>query len=482
MMKKNILATALACAFMVALPSPVLASQSADATSVAVATKTAMEIKTETLPIEMASLASLKKDNQLLAQLAYEYAYSIDEAYKYFYKTVVEQDYPLNRFQNIRILADDTYTAHPTINNDTLHLMGWMDLAAEPVIITIPDHDDNRYWLFHTMNMQHFTDSAFGSPQRGTKGGSFMYAVEGWKGEVPASVDQVIYVEHPLVKMMGRIMDLGGDDSATAQKLMDQWNIRTLSEYLGQKGPAPVERVYPDPEDSNWVERTNFILSEGTMKAHDQKLLELFEYIGLGDFELGKSNHPFTTEQLRMIESGRKDGLERIINAGFDDSRDVLGTRDEMAKVPSFQHAYGTLMGQWGLPSKHTMYSGDFVDSEGAALDGGKYDYTVTFDAPPLEEGGFWSYTAYSGETRLMEKNELNRHSRGDRTLTPNADGSYTIYMSSDVKGHEDDPNFLPIPDHQWYSVLRMYTPGEEVRTDKWKSTPFTKVKKTTIK
>ncbi|MCZ8489129.1 hypothetical protein O9992_24250 [Vibrio lentus] len=43
----------------------------------------------------------------------------------------------------------------------TLHLMGWMDLASEPVIITIQIASDNRYWLFHTMNMQHFTDSAF---------------------------------------------------------------------------------------------------------------------------------------------------------------------------------------------------------------------------------------------------------------------------------------------------------------------------------
>ena len=39
-------------------------------------------------------------------------------------------NYPLNRFQNIRALADDSYTAHPTINNDTLHLMGWLDVAA----------------------------------------------------------------------------------------------------------------------------------------------------------------------------------------------------------------------------------------------------------------------------------------------------------------------------------------------------------------
>lgn len=465
-MKKTILASTLACAFILVAPTVSMASQGTEVTTASSA------IHSGTVPIEMASNATQKQDQQQLAQLAYEYAFSIDEAYKYFYQTVVEKDYPLNQFQNIRILADDTYTAHPTINNDTLHLMGWMDLAAEPVIITIPDHDQDRYWLFHTMNMQHFTDSAFGSPQRGTKGGSFMYAVEGWQGEVPASVDEVIYVEHPLVKMMGRIMDLGGSDSATAQKLMDQWNIRALSAYLGQKGPDPVARDYPNPEQSNWVERTNFILSEGTMKAHDQALLDYFKFLGLGTEESKLSD-----AQLQLIESGKDKGFQRIKNAGFDDSRDVLGTRAEMTRVPSFQHAYGTLMGQWGLPAKHTMYSGDFFDSEGEVLDGSKYDYTATFTPPPLEEGGFWSYTAYSGKTRLMEKNDLNRHSRGDRTLIPNEDGTYTITMSSNTVGHENTPNFLPIPDHQWYSVLRMYTPGKEVRTDQWKSTPFTKVK-----
>ncbi|MEZ8823700.1 DUF1254 domain-containing protein [Vibrio amylolyticus] len=467
MMKKTLLATTLTCTFMMAMPSFSMANEVSTTTQVSTA------IHSGTVPLEMTSDAAQKKDHKKLAQLAYEYAFSIDEAYKYFYETVVESDYPLNQFQNIRVLADDTYTAHPTINNDTLHLMGWMDLAAEPVIITIPDHDEDRYWLFHTMNMQHFTDSAFGSPQRGTKGGSFMYAVEGWQGEVPASVDEVIYVEHPLVKMMGRIMDLGGDDSATAQKLMDQWNIRTLSAYLGEKGPEAVARDYPHPESSNWVERTNFVLSEGTMKQRDQALIEHFEFL-----ELGKVDAHFNDEQRSLIELGQHEGFERIKNAGFDDSRDVLGTRAEMTRVPSYQHAYGTLMGQWGLPAKHTMYSGDFFDSEGEVLDGSQFDYAVTFDAPPIEDGGFWSYTVYSGKTRLMEKNDLNRHSRGDRTLTPNEDGSYTITMSSDTEGNKNNPNFLPIPNHQWYSVLRMYTPGEEVRTDQWKSTPFTKIKK----
>lgn len=426
----------------------------------------------ESVPIVNATQA--KNDKAYLAQLAYEYAYSIDEAYKYFYETVVKVEYPLNQFQNIRVLADDSYTAHPSINNDTLHLMGWMDLAAEPVIITIPDHDDERYWLFHTMNMQHFTDSAFGSPQRGKQGGIFMYALEGWNGDVPESVDEVIYVEHPLVKMMGRIMDLGDDDSSKAQKLMDQWNIRTLSEFLGKKGPKPVIRSYPDPQDSNWVERTNFILSEGTMKQHDKELLSHFTFLNLGQ----SSGTLFTPEQLKLIDLGQQRGIDRIKNAGFDDSRDVLGTRGEMTRVPSYQHAYGTLMGQWGLPAEHTMYAGDFFDKDGKPLDGSQYDYTVTFDAPPLEDGGFWSYTIYSGETRLMEKNELDRHSRGDRVMTPNEDGTYTMYMSSDSTGQEDNPNFLPIPDHQWYSILRMYSPAEEVRSDKWKATPFTRLDK----
>lgn len=428
----------------------------------------------DTIRVVQANAAIQQHDKQKLEQLAYEYAYSIDEAYKYFYETVVEADYPLNRFQNIRVLADDTYTSHPTINNDTLHLMGWMDLAAEPVIITIPDHDENRYWLFHTMNMQHFTDSAFGSPQRGTKGGTFMYAVEGWQGDVPASVDQVIYVEHPLVKMMGRIMDLGGDDSAKAQALMDHWTIRTLSEFLGQKGPKQIERNYPNPETTNWVERTNFVLAEGTMRDHDAKLLSDFAKLKLG----APVGTTFTDQEQNMIELARQQGLDHISNAGFDDSRDILGTREEMTAVPSFQHAFGTYMGQWGLPAEHTMYGADYVDSQGDPLDGSKYDYTVTFEAPDIEKGGFWSYTAYSAETRFMEKNDMNRHSRGDRTLTPNADGTYTIFMSSNTEGQADNENFLPIPDHGWYAVLRMYTPGDKVKNDEWKATPFTRIKK----
>ncbi len=121
-----------------------------------------------------------------MAKDAFIYAYSMDEAYKFFYETAIKTNTPLNRFQNIRHIADDTYTSHPTINNDTLHLQGWLDVSAEPVIVSVPDMDKGRYWILHTMDMGHYTTSMIGSRLRGQQGGRFMFASNTWQGEVPA--------------------------------------------------------------------------------------------------------------------------------------------------------------------------------------------------------------------------------------------------------------------------------------------------------
>lgn len=98
-----------------------------------------------------------------LAADAYVYAYSMDEAYRFLYETTIKPGIPFNEFQMIRDLADDTYTAHPTINNDTLHLQGWFDVAVEPVVVTVPDFDEGRYWILHTMDLGHYTTAMIGS-------------------------------------------------------------------------------------------------------------------------------------------------------------------------------------------------------------------------------------------------------------------------------------------------------------------------------
>ena len=86
----------------------------------------------------------------------------------------------------------------------------------------------------------------------------------------------------------------------------------------------------------------------------------------------------------------------------------------------------------------------------------------------------FWSFTVYGDDNRLMAHNSINRHSRGDRTLPPDEDGSYSILLSADVDAHADDPHFLPIPEKDCYLILRLYGPSEAIQNGDYRAPVFT--------
>lgn len=398
-----------------------------------------------------------------LAEDAYLYGYSIDEAYKFFYETAVKTDTPLNRFQNIRHLADDTYTAHPTINNDTLHLMGWLDISAEPVIVSVPNMDKGRYWILHTMDMGHYTTSMIGSRTRGEKGGHFMFAARDWNGEVPASVDEVIRVDSNLVKLMGRIMAINPDDEKIALNYMDDWNVRTLSAYLGVPGPKARQHTYLDPAKTNWMQRVNAVLCDGSMGKADKKWLDQYTAIGLAPCK-----EDFTQEQLAAAKKGEELGMKHIkeLAPKMTSSGKLLGTREQLGNGERDLFAEGTFIGQWGLPQDESVYLKSETGSDGKHLNGanGK-SYRLHFKAPEVSQ--FWSFTVYASDNRLMAHNAINRHSRGDRTLKPDADGLYTIELSA--KGDANNPNYLPIPEKDAYLILRMYGPSKDVQAGSYK-------------
>lgn len=377
----------------------------------------------------------------------------------------------MNRFQNIRHLADDTYTDHPTINNDTLHLQGWLDVAAEPVIISVPDMDKGRYWILHTMDMGHYTTSMIGSRTRETKGGHFMFASQDWKGEVPASVTEVIRVDSNLVKLMGRIMATDPEDQKTALKYMDDWNVRTLSAYLGEPGPKAKERTYLDPAKTNWLQRVDFVLCDGSMGKADKKWLDQYKAIGL---EPCKKD--FTKEQMAAAKKGEALGLKHIkdLAPNLLTSAKSLGTREQLGDGQRDLFAVGTYVGQWGLPPDESVYLKEGTASDGKNINGanGK-SYRITFKAPDVSQ--FWSFTVYASDNRFMAHNAINRHSRGDRTLKPDANGNYTIEMSA--KGDESNPNYLPIPEKDAYIVMRLYGPSKEVQEGSYKFPPIEVVK-----
>lgn len=395
-----------------------------------------------------------------LARDAYLYAYSIDEAYTFLYETTIDPGFPLNEFQLLRDLADDTYTAHPTINNDTLHLQGWFDVGAEPVVVTVPDADEGRYWILHTMDLGHYTTAMIGSRTRGTRGGRFLFAGTAWGGEVPDGIEEVVRSDSDLIKVMARIMTIGGSDLEIARGLQDRWKVETLSAFLGVPGPEPLVREYPDPASTIWLQRVNFVLAAGAMEQADARWLAQYREIGLG---AGRTN--FTDEQVEAAERGERLGMAHIrdLAPSMKNAAKLLGTRADLQDDPRDLFAEGTFIGQWGLPPVESVYLKIENGSDGLPINGsdGKV-YRARFLPPEVSE--FWSFTVYGSDDRLMAHNVINRHSRGDRTLTPDADGYYTIELTADVGSHTDDPNLLPIPEKDAYLIQRLYGPSQAVQ------------------
>ena len=96
--------------------------------------------------------------------------------------------------------------------------------------------------------------------------------------------------------------------------------------------------------------------------------------------------------------------------------------------------------------------------------------YTLHFEAgqlPPVN--GFWSLAAYRLSDAMLEENELQRYSIGDRTrgLKYNEDGSLTLWLQHE---HPEDPgkNWLPVPEGVFMAVMRLYEPAEAALSNEY--------------
>jgi hypothetical protein len=62
--------------------------------------------------------------------------------------------------------------------------------------------------------------------------------------------------------------------------------------------------------------------------------------------------------------------------------------------------------------------------------------------------------------------------------VKPNADGTVTLRLIHDTKGKAEDTNFLPVPNEDFYLLLRMYGGDEDVQAGKFPVPVVERVKK----
>ena len=430
-----------------------------------------------------------------IAKEAYIYGFPMVDNYRiqhaYFVDTKnPEYKGPWNQIVNIPRVYTPADTAVQTPNSDTPYSLLGMDLRAEPIVLTVPPIEKDRYFSIQLIDAYTFNFDYIGSRTTGNDGGSFLIAGPGWKGETPKGVKKVIRSETEFVLAVYRTQLFGPDDLDNVKKIQAGYKAESLSAFLGQPAPkaAPaidfIKPLTPDEEKTSleFFNILNFILQFCPTDPSETELMARFAKIGVG---AGKTFDASTLspEMKTAIQQGMADAwadlenLRKQIDAGKVTSGDLFGTREYLKNNYLYRMA-GAVLGIYGNSKQEAMYPVYAVDAAGQKLDGANR-YTVHFapgQLPPVN--AFWSLTMYDLPASLLVANPINRYLLNSPMLpqfVKDADGGLTFYVQNESPGKDKEANWLPAPKGPFFIAMRLYWPKAEALDGTWKQPPMTK-------
>ncbi|MDZ4861236.1 MAG: DUF1254 domain-containing protein [Candidatus Hydrogenedentes bacterium] len=397
---------------------------------------------------------------------------------------------PVNSFNHLREFPKAQFKSVVRPNFDTLYSSAWLDLAKEPVIVTIPDTAD-RYYLLQMLDMWTDVFAAPGKRTIGTKGATIGIVPLGWSGTLPSGIEKV-EAPTPNAWIIGRTQTNGEDDFSAVHKIQDGYTVTPLSRW-SVTGESRKENG--QPSENNEVEPTGkpeamtaeeyFTYAANLLRANpphasDSAILVRLERIGLSpdiDFDFVKldpaikqalENAP--ASGLKLIQE-KEPAVSRIVN-GWRLNNETMGVygNDYLKRAIIAKTALGA-----NIP-EDAVYPMAFVDGDGAPLNG-ENRYVQHFEKdglPPVE--AFWSITLYK-EDGFPADNKANRFAIGDRdALKFNPDGSLDIYIQHESPGEEKQSNWLPAPDNSFNLTMRLYWPKKAVLDGVWAPPPVKRV------
>ena len=420
---------------------------------------------------------------------AYVYGLPMVDTYRVMYAYSVDKDNPqykgpFNSVLNIARVFTPDDTAFVTPNSDTPYTFSGLDLRSEPVVVTVPKMEKNRYFVFQLMDLYTFNFAYIGSRTTGNDGGNYMIAGPGWTGATPKGITKVIHSETSLVSIIGRTQLFNPDDLDNVKKIQAGYKIQPLSTFEGT--PAP-----PQAPAVNWIkpippaeERTSLaffnelaFLLQFAQPPHPSEvaLRKRFAEVGI---EPGK---PFDASGLSpalqaALKQGMLDGQKAIDErrASLHGKTDQLFGDRAFLKNDYVARATGTQVGIGANSRDEALYPILDHDAQGETLDGSKHKYTLRFakgQQPPVN--AFWSITMYDLPQQLLVKNPINRYLINSPML-PNMktdpDGGITIYIQADSPGKDKESNWLPAPKGPFVTFMRYYWPKPALLDGQWKT------------
>ncbi|MFN8663202.1 MAG: DUF1254 domain-containing protein [Thermomicrobiales bacterium] len=442
-------------------------------------------------PARQPSLSST--DAREIAKDAYIYGFPIVDNYRILSSYFVDAGGPEYKapwntlFNNARVYTPDD-TAIQTPNSDTPYSYVGADLRAEPLVFTVPQIEEGRYYSLQFIDLYTFNFAYVGSRATGNGGGHFLLAGPGWHGETPDGIDTVIHCETDLAFVLYRTQLFSPEDIENVKQIQAEYRVQPLSAFLGEPAPSAAPAIdFPQPlgveeerTSLTFFDELNFLLQFCPVVPSEIALRERFAALGVA------AGQSFNAESLapgvrQAVQEGMADawaaldGVKNGLDAGKISPGDFFGTRDYLDGNYLYRMA-GAALGIYGNSKAEALYPPYGVDADGQPLDG-SHRYTLRFapgELPPVN--AFWSVTMYTLPESLLNANPINRYLINSPMLpdlVTDADGGITLAVQHDSPGAGKEANWLPAPAGAFQMVMRLYWPQPEAVDGTWSAPPL---------
>ena len=383
--------------------------------------------------VPLAAHAAMDQDNpkqispadaRAIAAEAYLYGYPLVMNYKAIYMNAVWKESPnfkasFNEIKNVAHVSTPDDKAIVCPNADTPYSWAYLDLRAEPMVLTIPKIERKRYYSVQLIDAYTHNFGYIGTRATGNKPGNYLVAGPDWKGKKPKGISRIIRCETQIALAFYRTQLFNPGDLENVKKVQDQYKVRPLSRFLGVAAPTPAPALsFPAWDEKKaqgpgFYEYLDFMLRLCPVHPSERILRERLALINVGggpSFESAKLS-PEMSQALSVGLDGMRSAVLKVIEAQkpFEDfvmtTMDIFGSREQLEAIGKrlnqknfyLQRYIGTFFGIYGNSGEEAIYPVYMFDSEGRKPDG-THKYRLRL--PPgkhLPARAFWSITMYDG-------------------------------------------------------------------------------------
>jgi hypothetical protein len=395
----------------------------------------------------------------------------------------------LNRFAHLSRFADPSSQTIVAANVNTLYSLAWLDLTQGPALLHLPDTGGRSYM----MPLMDAWTNVFASlvPRTvGAEGDTVAIVGPGWTGKTPEGCRRI---DAPTNNAWG-IFHLHAHDRQdldASRAIQDQLDLAPMSDHesaavssplaaLGEPAFDPLPQAHRHVREMGAPQFLTELAAQMTANPPATIDRPMLERLATIDLQPGR---PF---KWSALSEAAREGLA----AGLAQGRKMV-TAPSAAEAEAGWQVLHTGAGSYGTDYLRRARVANFAlgvnrpedalfplsttDASGRQLTG-THRYTLRFGPgalPPVD--GIWSLGVYDMD-QLFVSNPIDRYALGSRDeLKLAADGSLEILVQNEPPD-DSRANWLPAPEDDFYLMLHLYWPGEDILEGTWVAPPIQRI------